>query len=230
MLKTTNRIFDNIKIILSQYRGNNNLKVIVTGPPRSGTSFLTGLISRMGFSPGPEDWLKKGDEHNKYGYFECMPLWKISFVMLKNLGGSFHKLPACNPGWTAYFNAEKKKITRLVKSGGIELYKDNQLLILSELYHELFPDAKWVFINRDIKETYKSRFGEAISFDQWELITKERLNRWHSSPPSEKALYLNYQDFKDDKFNTINDLQSFLGIELNQYQLKSCLNFFKPRH
>jgi len=230
MLKTTKRIFDYIKIILSQYGVTNNLKVIVTGPPRSGTSFLTGLITQMGFSPGPADWLKKGDEHNKYGYFECMPLWKISFGVLKNLGGSFHKLPACNPDWTAQFNAEKKKIAKLVKSGGIEVYKDNQLLILSELYHELFPEAKWVFINRDIKETYKSRFGESMSFKQWKSITKERMSRWHNSLPSKKALYLNYQDFKDDKVNTINDLQSFLGIELNQDQIASCLAFFKPRH
>lgn len=33
------------------------LKVIIPAFPRCGTSFLAGLIVRMGFNPGPEDWL-----------------------------------------------------------------------------------------------------------------------------------------------------------------------------
>ena len=34
-------------------------KIFVLGIPRSGTSFLTGALMKLGFDPGPQFWLKK---------------------------------------------------------------------------------------------------------------------------------------------------------------------------
>ena len=55
-----------IKNRIFHYKGPAPLRAIVTAPPRSGTSFLAGLLVQMGLSPGPEKWLKEADEHNPY--------------------------------------------------------------------------------------------------------------------------------------------------------------------
>ena len=206
------------------------LKVIVTGTPRTGTSFLSGLVHRMGFSLGPKKWLKKADKNNVYGYFECVPLLQISDRILEKLGGSFLDLPEFKPGWTALLEEEKREILRIVQKGGIELYKGNRLTVLAGLYDEIFPDAQWIYISRDINETYKSRFGGEISFEDWRKITNRRISLWESSRPATKALNLDYRDFKDNSKATVYKILDFLGLNLSSRKIEECINFFQTRH
>jgi hypothetical protein len=205
------------------------LKVIIPAFPRSGTSFLTGIIVRMGYNPGPVQWLKKSDQYNPLGYYECMPLFNISRKILEKLGGDFFgNIPVLPVNWTSQLENEKQQILSIVNSGKIEIFKDGPMLIIADLYDELFPDAKWIVIQRDISETFKSRFGKEISFDQWEKITAFRLARWQQTRPFSKSLNLNYKDFFIDLPGTIEKISSFLGIRLTRRQKKSCVDFFKP--
>jgi hypothetical protein len=183
----------------------------------------------MGFSLGPDEWIKKPDEHNPRGYFECLPLMTISIKMLKKLGGDFHRLPSLDPGWTAALADEKRQILCVVETGGIELYKGNRLMVLADLYDELFPDAKWIYIDRDVEETYRSRFGAELSFERWVRITKDRMGVWHSSTPAKKALYIDYGDFRSDLRGTVSRVQNFLEVDLTDHQFETCLALFKPR-
>ncbi|MFB6273729.1 MAG: hypothetical protein ABEL51_12620, partial [Salinibacter sp.] len=130
-----------VKNRLMHYNGPDPLQIIVTGQPRSGTSFLAGLLSRMGLSAGPIEWLKSADEHNPYGYFECLPLLHLSEEILADLGGGVNDVPRLPEDWTSQLHQEKRRIQEIVTSGGIELYKDNRLMILADLYDEIFPSA-----------------------------------------------------------------------------------------
>ena len=51
-------LYINIRNRLLRYKGPVPMKVIIVGLPRSGTSFLTGLLVRMGFDPGPKSSLR----------------------------------------------------------------------------------------------------------------------------------------------------------------------------
>jgi hypothetical protein len=126
--------------------------------------------------------------------------------------------------------AEKHEILKIVETGGIELYKGNRLLVLADLYDELFPEAKWIFIQRSIEETYTSRSGETLSFEEWERITNERLRIWNSGRPSEQALYVDYRDFRFDMRRTASKIVAFLEIELSGSQMGLCIDFFRPRY
>lgn len=44
--------------------------LVVTGPPRSGTSLVCNLLQRLGCDFGPEDKLIPGNQWNELGYFE----------------------------------------------------------------------------------------------------------------------------------------------------------------
>lgn len=208
---------------------DHSIKVIVVGPPRAGTSFLTGLISLMGYNLGPSTWLKPADQHNPYGYLECIPLNRISNKILSKMKCDFHHPHFPGNDWTTKFNIEKEGILKIVNVGQIELYKDNKLMILSDIYYKLFPQAKWIFINRNVKETFKSRFGEELSFTEWQEITNKRMELWNDSRAAKSAFNINYQDFKDDKVAAIKRIANFLNCDLNKRQYQKCLNFFKLR-
>ncbi len=208
------------------------LKVIVTGPPRSGTSFLCGLVHRMGYRLGPEEWLRQADVNNVHGYFECLPLLRISEEILSKFGGDFHlNIPDLPDNWPALVGREKKLIRSLVNKGRIDLYKGNRLLVLADLYDELYPKARWIFMNRNIEETFESRGGKGrnLTFEQWQSITDKRLQYWYASKPSRKALELDYNDFREDPVEAMSSIQSFLNIDLDETSLRELMGFFKPR-
>lgn len=211
------------------YRGPRPLKVIVVGSPRAGTSFVTGMVQRMGFHLGPEQWLRPADTHNRHGYFECLPLTRLSLHILQKLGGDFHHLPRFEPGWQTSLEREKEMIASLVESGGIELLKDNHLLVLADLYADLFPQARWIYVLRDVQETYRSRFGEHMSLDEWRTLSARRLALWHASRPASRALHLDYAEFKQDLASAIERVSTFLEIDLSPAQRRACMAFFQPR-
>ena len=206
------------------------LKVLITGSPRSGTSFLANLVAEMGFSCGPAEWLKQPDEHNPRGYFECNPLRKLTSDILTKLGGNFHDLPAFDDNWTDDLDDEKKKILDIVNQGKIELYKENKLLVLSKLFDEIFPDAKWIFIERSVEDTFRSRWGSDLSIEEWKEIVANRRDIWNKSKPSQKALYVDYKDFKTDLQNTLKKIANYLGLKLSKSEVDRLSDLFKPRH
>ena len=206
------------------------MKVIVTGLPRSGTSFLAGLVARMGYRTGPERWLKPADQNNQFGYYECVPLIHISEKIFRRLNGDFHRnIPVLHRDWTEAFGAEKEEIRKTVQKGRIELYKGNRLVVLGDLYDDLFPDARWIYIERNVKSTYQSRFGEDIPFTEWEVITRKRIEAWQRTRPSRKALNIRYEDFREDMEHTMERIITHLGIQLSGEQVNKCLSFFQPR-
>lgn len=205
------------------------LKVIIPAFPRSGTSFLSGLIVRLGFSPGPPEWMVKPDMHNPFGYYECLPLLKISRQILAKFGGDFLKnIPHLPPGWLDEVIKEQQQILDLVQRGNIEVFKDGPMLIIADLYHRLFPEAKWIVIHRDIHETYRSRFGKPLTFEEWQTVTGTRMDRWRGTQPYSKALQLDYDDFSNHWDRTVRRICAHLEIEPDQSRLDECREFFAP--
>ena len=186
----------------------------------------------MGLNPGPEKWLKRADELNPFGYYECFPLLQLSREIISKLGGDFlRNIPQPPPGWLNQMENEKQQILNIVKEGNVEIFKDAPMLIIADLYDELFPDASWIVIHRDIRETYKSRSHDRIphvSFEEWEKITETRMSRWRQTRPFSKALNVDYKDFSTDLPGTIKKISTFLGIQLSEGQIKDCMDFFKP--
>lgn len=209
----------------------HNIKVIITGGPRSGTSFLSGLVSKMGYSLGDDSRLVKANEYNKYGYFENMDLIKISNSILTKMSKDFFfELPSREELISTNLSAYKRRIRRIVNTQKIDLYKGNRLMVLSDIYHDLYPDAKWIYIERDINETYKSRFGQPLSLSEWKDMTRNRVLKWKSSPVSSSALNLKYEEFADDYQAVLNKIVDYLEIELSQSQYSKCLDFYKPKN
>jgi hypothetical protein len=75
-------------------------------------------------------------------------------------------------GWVD--ECPQDEIRTLAENLGIEAYKSNRLMLIADLYDLIWPDAKWVFCERDTRDTYRSRFGVAPI--NCYSISKNRLN------------------------------------------------------
>lgn len=52
-------------------------EILIGGFPNSGTSFLCHLVVQLGKSPGSSENLKGADSHNRWGYFEHLPIREL---------------------------------------------------------------------------------------------------------------------------------------------------------
>jgi len=182
----------------------------------------------MGFSPGPNRWLKKPDEYNLWGYYECLPLLYIENDILRSLGGDCNNIPEFPANWSSLFKKKKAKINSIIRNGGIEIYKGNRQIVLSELFYELFPDAKWIMILRDEKDTFRSEFGEPFTWEEWKKLRQKRFDIWNRSPVSSKCMVIKYEEFNHNAEKMVENIAQYLGVPLSSQKKSLCINFFKP--
>jgi hypothetical protein len=211
---------------------DNKTKVFVLGIPRSGTSFLTGALTLLGYNLGPKLWIKKPDQYNIHGYFECIPIMETNLKILNKEGINFFdsdkddiEIKKDNPR----IQKEIKFIKNIIASANINIIKDNHLINLIPLYSQLFPDSKWIFIKRDIKETYKSNFGKYVSYDDYEKYVKNNLMYWEKSKKYIDFMEVSYEEFKDKIEQTTQKIINYLGVDCSEKEIKQFQEFYKPR-
>ena len=189
------------------------MKVIITGNARSGTSFLTNLVHKMtNYKCGSN--LRSGNVHNKFGYWEHIDLNNITNKALKSAGISYvtyNSVPKINFS-DKKFDVFRKKIKNIVDKEKIELYKDNKLILAPNLYTKLYPEAKWIYIQRNMEDSFKSKFGKKMSFDEYNKMVKNRLDCWESKKISKECLTINYEDFEKDIETVITKIADYLNV------------------
>jgi len=212
------------------HNNNSPLKIVVVGNPRSGTSFVTGLIHQMGFSLGIKKNIKQPDQYNIYGYFEHLGIMRINSKIFKKLKIDFHyNLPEKVAIKSNALRYESLLIEKLINEEKIELIKDNRIIVMPDLYNELFPNSKWIYIQRNIEETYKSRFGYYISKADWYNIVNKREEIWNNSYTKHKSLSIDYNDFKIDFRGTISTIAHYLDITIDDSMISRLQAYYKPK-
>jgi len=204
------------------------LEVILTGSPRTGTSFLASLVHDMTGLPMGER-LKPADERNVHGYFELLPLMRLEDELLGLLGGDFANPPAVPERWPDALAEPRRRMQAIVDEHGARLYKGNRAMILADLYDELFPDARWIRIDRDVEATHRSRWGAPLSIDAWREISEARTRAWRRTRPSRRAYEVRYEDFELAPERAVEDLAAFLELEWTPDDTRAALARWKPR-
>jgi len=206
-------------------------KVIVGGFPNSGTSFLCHLIHEMGLSAGPPEFLKRADEHNRWGYWECLPLRLLVWGQLP--AGFRVEYPENVPLFPLRgISAVRELVFGFAETHGIEVYKDNMLPIV----YRLFPaGAKYVLITRPARDCYESpvRGGVApysVSYDDFETAV---CRYWHLSARwlelERQALRIAYTDFKINFRLSVAKVADFIGVPLEEDDYGRLQQVFHPR-
>ena len=179
-------------------------EILITGFPNSGTSFLCNLIVVLGKSAGSSQNLKKGDKHNRWGYFEHSKLgevrWramqKILFVPWKK-GFLPHRPYSFSPEKLKRFSQQIREISQKDK---IEVYKDNTL----PLTFKIFPKkAKYIAIKRDPEKCQVSpaKGGHSViscSFNDFFVYYQKYDNLVKQMAREVDCIEVNYEDFFDN--------------------------------
>lgn len=160
--------------------------ILITGCARSGTSLTAGIVNHCGAWGGK---MTGNMPHNKKGQYENsyirnnMVKPHLELMGCDKLGQK--PLPDIN---NIYIDFEwKADILKVIKaqgySGGPWFYKGAKMCLTWPLWHDAFPNAKWVIVRRDDKDIalscMKTRFMRAYrDVKGWQIWIDEHKKRF----------------------------------------------------
>lgn len=169
--------------------------VIIVSPPRSGSSLTGTILNRLGIFSGVT---KAGDRYNRGGYNENLGITELLIKELQAAdtygeGKRFQplslKFDYCN---------FRQDVYEIMSSQGLQhnqpwYYKDPKIAICRNLFIEHFPNAKWVWVNRDLNDTI------------WSLMQTPFMNAYNET--DEWMRFLNvYAQYKHDLKSTVTNM------------------------
>ncbi len=207
-------------------------EILVTGFPNSGTSFLCNLVVALGKSPGKKRDLKKGDSHNRWGYYENMALRRITAQLM-----SFNKFYPFDKKTYQNFhlnlktvNKYKNKIRELAQKDKIEVYKDNSIPLIYKVFDR---HAKFICIRRSPFDSYISpkKAGNplTIDFDNFCICYDEYHKFVKRMASDRQCLIVNYEDFFSSLDDMILKISQYIGVNLDEDEIKKYRKIFRPR-
>ena len=164
-----------------------NAPVLVTGLPRSGTSMVTGLLGLSGL------WLGHtvpGGKENIRGFFENAILREHVHKEILRQGGfdplGVRRLPP--PAWHPVVRNLRAVVAAVLTAqqyDGRQIwgFKDAKLTLTWRLWHEHFPQARWIVVRRPddevIASCLRTSFMKQHSSDPlfWRQFVAEYLER-----------------------------------------------------
>ena len=189
---------------------------VITGPFRSGTSCVTGLLERCGFDLGKNiRVLRDPTEHNPKGHFEHDLLFAINERLIIEAGQSdtgifcvptSDELALLAPKRERYFNLFIKKFDG-------ELCKDPLLCITLSLWEQHWPDLrKAIFCLRHplaVARSMNKRYGITIEqgLELWQTYTQ----RFFYSPRKTDIFIFDFDAFIHDPVPVFSHLLHWLN-------------------
>lgn len=208
-------------------------EVLIGGYPNSGTSFLCHLIVQLGKSPGSQKNLKGPDEHNRWGYFEHLPLRKLVWE-----AGDFQQftphIKGFLPAKPLDFDDKdelRSSICAIASEDNVEVYKDNSL----PLTFRLFPKgSKFLIITRQVGAVYTSPRKAGMPSPSYTLEElQERHSRYQELVSVMKdevdCLTVRYEEFNTQFEKSLKRICDHLTVELNENRYLACRRIFRPR-
>ena len=179
---------------LSKANNKDEFITIVSGLPRSGTSMMMKMLEAGGI-PAITDELREADEDNPKGYYE------------------FERVKAMDKGDTAWVTEGRGKIVK----------------VISALLKHLPPGEQYrvVFVRRNMSEILASqrkmliRRGEnpdKMDDEQMAVLFEKHLKQvdeWLIAQPNFRVLYVHYSDILANPLPHVNELNRFLGGNLD---------------
>ncbi len=179
---------------LSKANNKDEFITIVSGLPRSGTSMMMKMLEAGGI-PAITDELREADEDNPKGYYE------------------FERVKAMDKGDTAWVTEGRGKIVK----------------VISALLKHLPPGEQYrvVFVRRNMSEILASqrkmliRRGEnpdKMDDEQMAVLFEKHLKQvdeWIMGQPNFRVLYVHYSDILANPLPHVNELNRFLGGNLD---------------
>ena len=198
--------------------------IVVLGMHRSGTSLVSGILSKMGVNMGKK--LLKASVENPKGYFEDIEFFNLNKKILEEAGGSWN-LP---PNKEVLLKVMKKNenkfediINRKNKNSTLWGWKDPRTILTIDGYINFLSPKKTKFIivfrnpltiAYSLEKKKKKKFRvEVIDGLELSNIYSHELVRFIKKYPRYNKLFLAYESILKEKEESVKKISEFVGIE-----------------
>ena len=215
-------------------------KIIVTGFPHSGTSFVAHLLQEMGFSLGTPELLKPGNVMNTLGHFEHMGLRKMLWEKCFIDGVNTHEDGLYNPYQRAIYEMNIEAGPGTVEAVGdvadadnVEVYKDTAWPFLARL---LPPPEKVILVKRSPEGVHKAPFVAGLDSKRMERWMVDRAMPWYREQFNIITheyhmdwMALDYEAFGTKFEYTVRKLAWFVGARMTDELMAKAAVIWRPQ-
>lgn len=197
--------------------------VIVTGMHNSGTSILAKIIHKGGV------FMDNSMDHFESRFFSRF----INDQIIMGGGDKWAQLPIMDESEVMSY---KDTVGKFLKENWIIEYlqngydgrskwgfKDPRVCVLINLYYEIFPDAKLVYIKRDSKDIAaslcrkeKKGVGKKDNFEYWYKLSNKYKSRVEKNIRNFEYFDLRYENLCTSTEEVVSRLFSFIGASLDE--------------
>ena len=190
--------------------------VLILGIHRSGTSAVSGILSKAGFFAGDKGDLIEGNIWNRDGYFERWDICRLNDKILKECGGAWDAPPEENSIISSDENIMSiKQILLCFKDKSFSFIKDPRLCLTMPVWKNVFDNnIKILFVTRKIEAVcdslYKREGFTREKSAKLYNIYMERASKYISDFP---CFNISYEDlFSSNRPDILIKLADFLGV------------------
>lgn len=196
--------------------------VLVVGMHRSGTSVVSGMLSKLGVDFGRN--LLGATYANPDGHYEDKRLIKINEELLMAAGGSWDAPPACDRIKSA-LDKRKEEIEKYLRSevgassGAYFGIKEPRISLMLPMYIGMLGDVKIVYVIRDEEDVASSikkrnKIGLGYGVRLCRHYNKQVENGLKESGVD--CFVVNYGDLRDSPCSVTDGIVSFLGLDVSE--------------
>lgn len=209
--------------------------VLVVGMHRSGTSVVSGMLSKLGVGFGRN--LLGATYANPDGHYEDKQIIKINEEILMSAGGSWDAPPTCEKIKVA-FNKRKEEIRRYLRSEGSKEsgayfgVKEPRISLMLPMYVDMLGDVKIIYVVRDEEDVASSiKKRNKIGLRYGVKLCRYYNKKIDSSLKKSKFdhLVIDYEALKASPHKVIEDIVSFLGLEVSESRKSEVSDFVKGK-
>lgn len=206
--------------------------VIVVGPMRSGTSMVAGILSKIGVDMGEDAWHKS--RANPTGYFEDVDFFQLNEAILEAAGGD-RRDPPSRKDILRKKELFNERVKELIDSKEKELWgwKDPRNVLTIDIYIEHIDNPYIIICSRELDSiilSYSTMTG--LSYKDSESIINEYIDRLRNliiRLEEYKVMELQYESVVNDPVERVDNIISFLGIEVSETDRRKAYSHVKKR-
>jgi hypothetical protein len=199
--------------------------VCVLGPPRTGTSLTTRILSLAGMYLGPEDGLVRPRRMNPAGFWERQALTRLDARLLKKLGGTWRYPPRPPAGWerAESLAAERAEARSLLTEafGGHSPWgwKDPLACLTLPFWQQLVPGMRYAICVRDPRDATASgraalaRLSPPLDDDEAVGLWARYLASAIVHTTGRPRTFVAYEDYFGEWRRPIDCLLDLLGVD-----------------
>ena len=209
---------------------------VVTGPMRSGTSCVTGLLERCGFDLGRNvRILRNQTEHNPKGHFELDLLFTINERLLSEVpNGEWGIFRVPEERSLAELAAKRERYFRLfIRKFDGKLYKDPLMCLTLPFWEKHWSELRRaVFCLRHplaVARSMEKRYGLSVEhgLELWQTY----VTRFFHSAKRSRVFVFDFDAFLRTPFVVFVPLLDWLGRPMKAEDIRECLDdFFDSKH